>query len=81
MSWRLLANCAGQHPDAFFPEPADKAGLAAAQAVCDGCAVRVECHAFAESEGILDGVWGGEPRSIGRQRAARKAAWAREHAS
>lgn len=48
--------CAGIDPDVFFPVDAE--GLAAAVAVCDGCAVRELCRSIAMAR-AESGVWGG----------------------
>jgi hypothetical protein len=48
--------CAGIDPDVFFP--ADDDGLAAAIAICDGCAVRQLCRTIAMARAET-GVWGG----------------------
>jgi WhiB family redox-sensing transcriptional regulator len=46
----------GQH-DLFFSERT--ADLAAAQALCGECSVRVDCLELALSQGLDWGVWGG----------------------
>ena len=48
--------CAGIDPDVFFPTDDD--GLAAAIAICDGCAVRTLCRTIAMAR-AESGVWGG----------------------
>jgi hypothetical protein len=48
--------CAGIDPDMFFP--ADNDELAAAIAICDGCAVRTMCRTIAMAR-AESGVWGG----------------------
>jgi hypothetical protein len=48
--------CAGIDPDVFFP--ADDDELAAAIAICDGCAVRTLCRTIAMAR-AESGVWGG----------------------
>jgi WhiB family redox-sensing transcriptional regulator len=45
--WRLEAACAGVDPELFFPEPGQAPQVAAAKAVCAGCAVRGPCLAAA----------------------------------
>lgn len=61
-AWRLDAACRDSAPDLFFPIGAT--GLAldqieAAKSVCDGCAVRTDCLAFALETNQEAGVWGG----------------------
>jgi WhiB family redox-sensing transcriptional regulator len=41
--WRLGAACATVDPELFFPEPGQAPQVAAAKAVCAGCAVRGPC--------------------------------------
>lgn len=48
--------CAGVDPDVFFPANADE--LAAAVAICEGCAVRDLCRTIAVARNE-SGVWGG----------------------
>lgn len=48
--------CAGIDPELFFP--VDDDGLAAAIAMCDGCAVRDLCRTIAVAR-AESGVWGG----------------------
>ena len=48
--------CAGIDPDVFFPVDGDE--LAAAIAICDGCAVRHLCRTIAMAR-AESGVWGG----------------------
>lgn len=68
-----LANAACRQPAAknvnFFPEPADREGIAAAKAVCAGCAVRQECRAthFQEPFGVWFGTTESERRRLALQ--------------
>lgn len=68
--WMLDARCRGVDPAEFFPS--DGLGVEAAQRVCEGCAVRVECLEYALEHRIEHGVWGGaserERRRILRRR-------------
>jgi WhiB family redox-sensing transcriptional regulator len=63
---------------AFFPS--DGAGVEAARAICDGCAVAARCLDYALEQRIEHGVWGGaserQRRRIlrGRRREAKEAA-------
>ena len=43
MSWRDRAACFGMDINIFFPERGDRAGIAAARAVCAACPVSDEC--------------------------------------
>jgi WhiB family redox-sensing transcriptional regulator len=57
--WRRDAACR-EHPELdWFPRPGRRDYGAQARAVCDGCAVRVECLAFALEHNLRDGTWGG----------------------
>lgn len=56
--WKAAANCRGADPELFFPGRGDLDGLAAAKAVCAGCAVTGPCLAYALEHGE-PGVWGG----------------------
>jgi WhiB family redox-sensing transcriptional regulator len=51
-------NCVGSgQNDLFFSERPQE--LAAAQAICHGCPVRVDCLRLALANGLEWGVWGG----------------------
>ena len=53
-----LALCAVEaDPEIFFPK--SNGGAKKAKAVCNRCAVVAECLAFAQKNGIIEGVWGG----------------------
>jgi WhiB family transcriptional regulator, redox-sensing transcriptional regulator len=56
--WQSRGNCAGMDPEAFFPERGNPQGIAAALAVCQGCAVTAECLAYALENNETAGVWG-----------------------
>ncbi|MFG2900937.1 WhiB family transcriptional regulator [Streptomyces zaomyceticus] len=43
VNWRALAACQGVDPDAMFPDPSDKRGIAYARSICDGCPVLKSC--------------------------------------
>jgi WhiB family redox-sensing transcriptional regulator len=55
--WQDRASCHGIDPDIFFPTSEEEAGPALAY--CGGCAIRVECLAWALKNGERYGVWGG----------------------
>lgn len=65
--WMTRAACVGYDPDLWFPENMGtiESRLDAEQAIaiCAGCPVQVECAAYADTENILDGIWGGIYRS------------------
>ena len=69
-AWMLHACCRGASPADFFPS--DGLGVEAAQRVCAGCTVRIECLEYALLNHIEHGVWGGaserERRRILRRR-------------
>jgi WhiB family redox-sensing transcriptional regulator len=69
-AWMLNGKCRGVNPADFFPS--DGLGVEAAQHVCHGCPVRVECLEYALENRIEHGVWGGaserERRRILRRR-------------
>ncbi|MGH9150624.1 MAG: WhiB family transcriptional regulator [Acidimicrobiales bacterium] len=80
--WRQRAACRNVEVDLFFPigvtGPAVE-HIAAAKAVCAGCAVRSDCLEFAITTNQEFGVWGGtseeERRALRREwRAARRLA-------
>ncbi len=59
--WRSRAACRDTDPDLFFPigttgQAVDQ--IAAAKAVCYGCAARSECLEFALATNQESGVWG-----------------------
>ena len=68
--WMTQARCRGADRAVFFP--ADGAGVEAAQCICGGCPVRVECLEYALAHRVEYGVWGGaserERRRILRRR-------------
>jgi WhiB family redox-sensing transcriptional regulator len=56
--WMDLALCAVEaDPEIFFPK--SNGGAKKAKDVCNRCAVVAECLAFAQKNGIIEGVWGG----------------------
>jgi WhiB family transcriptional regulator, redox-sensing transcriptional regulator len=69
-AWMLHARCRGAAPTEFFPS--DGLGVEAAQRICAGCPVRLECLEYALVHRIEHGVWGGaserERRRILRRR-------------
>jgi WhiB family transcriptional regulator, redox-sensing transcriptional regulator len=68
--WRERAACLGIDPRVFYPADDDEAEQA--RAICEACAVRVECLEYALARREKDGVWGGaterDRRRIIRQR-------------
>lgn len=73
--WQHRAICRGLSSELFFPN--DKAGSAAAKAVCAGCPVRAECLEYALAFREKHGVWGGTSEHERRRIAARR----RQHAA
>jgi WhiB family transcriptional regulator, redox-sensing transcriptional regulator len=72
LEWIDWGMCAQTDPEAYYPE---KAGSPrAAQRVCAGCPVTVECLEWALTNSERFGVWGGkterERRKIARARRA-----------
>jgi WhiB family redox-sensing transcriptional regulator len=69
-AWMLEGHCRGADTRAFFPS--NGLGVEAAQRICEGCPVRIECLEYALLNRIDQGVWGGaserERRRILRQR-------------
>jgi WhiB family redox-sensing transcriptional regulator len=64
LDWRHRAACRNKDPELMFPfaEPGTKIydwQVDEAKAVCARCPVTSECLAFALSEGMEHGVWGG----------------------
>jgi WhiB family redox-sensing transcriptional regulator len=62
--WRHQAACRDMDGDLFFAPDQERANrrnprVAEAKRVCDGCPVRQECGAEAETDRIPYGVWGG----------------------
>jgi WhiB family redox-sensing transcriptional regulator len=55
--WMDWALCTAEDPELFFPKSNGRAKKA--KAVCARCAVAAECLAFAQKNGIVEGVWGG----------------------
>jgi len=54
-AWMGRGRCGETDPEVFFADgPAEPA-----KAICAGCPVRRKCLAYALSEGIGWGVWGG----------------------
>lgn len=59
VSWHDRAACAGLGIDRFFSAgPKTKV-----VAICEGCPVRERCLEWATTNGIVDGVWGGQVMS------------------
>ena len=56
--WRSLAACRDMDVDLFFPTTGGNAK--AAKAVCATCPVTASCAAYARSEHIRSGIWGGQ---------------------
>ena len=62
--WMQDGACHGMDAATFFAS--DSAGVAAAQQICMGCAIRAVCLEYAMTHRIVHGVWGGTSE---RQRA------------
>lgn len=63
--WRHNAACGDKDPELFFPSAGEKtvAGRVqydAAKAVCGSCLVVADCLAYALTEGLDSGVFGGK---------------------
>lgn len=75
VNWRNSASCKDTSPDLFFPVgqtgPAIE-HIANAKAVCESCAVSIECLEYALMTNQDAGIWGGltedERRKIRRER-------------
>lgn len=73
ISWMGRALCAQTDPDAFTPEHKRGAAeqIALAKKVCRACGVQRPCLAWAITNDIEDGVWGGmterERRALRKQ--------------
>lgn len=61
--WMRDAACAATPDVDFFPSRGES--MTSARAVCDACAVRVDCLAYALERCIHEGIWGG---TSGRER-------------
>lgn len=78
--WMAEAACKRVPTEAMYPEPGDKAAIAAAKRICQDCVVIDDCLTYALARKEADGVWGGrsetERRTIlrKRQRHGRKTA-------
>jgi WhiB family redox-sensing transcriptional regulator len=62
LDWMDNAACKDEDPEKFFPSGTGVKGqrqAAAAERICRGCPVRVECQAQKRSTGSTSGVWGG----------------------
>jgi len=73
--WRDEAACADVDPDLFFPVGVTGPAvhqIAAAKAVCEGCACRTQCLEFAITTNQEYGVWGGTSEE---ERRALRRAW------
>ena len=75
--WRHAAACLDEDPELFFPVGMTGPALvqiAAAKAVCRGCAVMEQCRDWALETGQEFGVWGGlseDERRAWQRRTAR----------
>lgn len=74
--WMAHARCRGAAPTEFFPS--DGLGVEAAQRVCAGCPVKVECLEYALANRIEHGVWGGASERERRRILRRRRQAARE---
>jgi WhiB family redox-sensing transcriptional regulator len=57
LDWQSQGLCRETDPDAFFPDPRDRAY--AAKAICGGCPVRGKCLKYSFDNNEPYGVWGG----------------------
>lgn len=57
LAWQVHGACKGLNPDLFFPARGES--LDPARDVCNACAVKAECLAWALDNGEKWGVWGG----------------------
>lgn len=57
-AWRLQAACRGRSTSTFYPAPYDRRALPVLRRFCAGCAVNVQCLAYA-LEHHERGVWAG----------------------
>ena len=64
-TWQTDAACRGLNPLMFFPARGEH--VAAAQAVCNTCPVRVDCLNDALDVGTKYGIWGGTSERQRRQ--------------
>lgn len=60
-AWMDAAACIGKATDVFFPLPGGDTSISYSRArdICSGCDVSAECAAFADTENIQHGMWGG----------------------
>lgn len=66
--WRNRAACRHEDPDLFFSNFQHE--IEQAVSICTTCPVTAECGQFASEHGESDGVWGGEPEHVRRNRMA-----------
>lgn len=59
-NWQKDANCRDVSPETMQPEVATVRDIYAAKLVCNGCTVRLQCKALAESQPGAYGVHAGE---------------------
>ena len=77
MEWSKRAACLTAEPELFFPIGAGEASsreVAAAKAVCGGCAVVDDCRDYALTTRQPHGVWGGLDEEERRAMHARQVA-------
>ena len=74
VDWQTNARCTEVDPEIFFPERGGSSKNA--RAVCEKCAVKVDCLEYALNNKEQFGIWGGtserERRKIRRERARRR---------
>ncbi|SDQ34443.1 transcription factor WhiB [Actinopolyspora saharensis] len=73
--WQHRASCRDQDPELFFPVSEVGPGaeqVQRAKAVCGSCPVRSECLAYAQSNGLDFGIFGGLTPDE-RRKSARRA--------
>ena len=68
--WMAQGSCNEHPPEVFFPN--DGVGVLRAQRICNACPVQADCLAYALSERIDHGVWGGASERS-RRRMLKKA--------
>lgn len=82
MSERPVGSCRGMNPSLFFPDRGDKAGVAAAKAVCAVCPVTAQCVEYAlslplsvDKAGIFGGLTAQELRRLKQGRNRQPVQW------
>lgn len=68
--WRKAARCRKAPLSVFFPTRGDDVGQA--KAICRGCPVLTDCHAYAMNYPDLHGVWAGLSERERKERRKRR---------